>query len=254
MDTYINSMILDFKAKVQVGIQGNSYELLGKAFATFLYNKNTWTDLVAESSSGSLASPTSSFFRAGSIPNISFITDENNYYYTASVSENRNDIPAFMGAAIPGSSNTDSRRGIRDYADSYFTTLLTAGQSLGYSIVALLKQSTSLDFASNIGALPQLIGRGSGRSDIDGDAASYAALYNVVTQALIERANGFNLTHEPLAPLTSNLSAKIVKANGSIQNLTLNTQYTISSQLIMLDQAVLDSCEVGDQLVVDYNY
>lgn len=245
---YINSVIADFKAKVNVGTNGNGTELPGKSLVTFLYNIDNWNVAINPA-------VRTSFFRADAVANISLVSDENNWYFKGNVNSNTNDLPPNTGASIynkPG--QTDGRKGIKNHLDDFF-----AG-NLRYSVTALLELSlpntSAPGLAMNLNPLVELVGRESSRGDLQANAAGYAAVYNAIGTNLVDRASSFTLAkaiYEPNYPNLQDLKVSVVRASGSVVTLANGSDYSVlMPNGIKLNSAVAANLQPGDQVKVEY--
>lgn len=254
-DAYIQHVINDFKARVKVGTNGSSQELAGKSLVAFLYNLNRWGDPIK-------ANVRNNFFRSDAVANITFLSDENNWYTEPTINEQINDIPAVQGAAIHNKKNSyDNRKGIKNYLDEYFNELNPNG-GVSYSVTSFIQMNGRIEGvpsqSMNIGPLAGLIGRESSLADINGSAATYANVYRNIGDNLALRANAFNLTHniyEPLFPQLIDLNVNYVRADGSTATLSYGSDYTVMMPNgVVINESISNMAGVGDRVNVDYRY
>lgn len=245
-----NTLISDFKTKVNVGTNGSSRELAGKSLATFLFNQDVWV-------SNLNTAQRHSFFRRDAIPNISIFTDENNYFYNnMDPGEVYNDIPHKTGAQIPGGAGAiDSRKGIKNYLDDYFIANVNSAAEINYVVLAMLYLSSLGDRSKNVEQLVDAVGRGSLKAEISGDPDVYENVYKDVIDELIARASAIKLAHAFYEPgLPNTLSPNfVVKAKGN--TLLFGTDFTlIAPNYVILASDVLKTLAPADEVRVKYQY
>jgi hypothetical protein len=256
-NSYIDSLIASFKTSVNVGLQGSGSELLGKSLVTFMRDSSTWSTL---SNTGS-----HTFFRAGAVTNISFLTDENNFYRypnateTDAFAESKNDLPArssdavFSGVVsgnlnvfsigntlasiLPASitaafhQTTDDRMGLQNHLDSFFLGL-NPGAPLSYSVTTLLSSNPSAygipSKAQNLEKLREVVGRDSNGASIDAPASGYSSLYSNVLSQLVNRSYSFTLASPVHSGVPNPISVSLIKANGLEVVLASPTDFELS--------------------------
>jgi hypothetical protein len=255
--SHVDGIIADFKTKVNVGTRGSGMELPGKSLVSFLYNQNVYS--AAVNTSNRVA-----FFRSDAVANISFVTDENNWFFQDSnKAEASNDLPPTMNAVIYNHPTRalDSRKGIKDQMDQFFT-LSRPGQGLSYSVVALLHlQGTSNSIpglAMNINPLVELVGRESNRGDLLGNANQFAAVYEAIGENIVTRAGAVSLTqsiYEPTYPNLQDLRVSIVKTSGVVVSLSAGSDFTVLlPNGVSVNSTVLSQTQSGDQIRVSYRH
>jgi hypothetical protein len=262
-DRHISNLIADFKAKVNFGIKGSGSELLGKSLVSFLYNADTWNNNI---STNAVKNP---FFRPGATADISFLSDENNYFrypntvgaQDANVAYNpdKNDLPAVknqyvktgldssplmqaffeISSGISGTilstiwhNEQDTNMGIKDHLDLFFQSL-NPSMAPNYSVTSVVSSNTrAFDIPSraiNLAAVPGLVGRSSAMGLIEGSAQDYANLYNGVTQSLVNRAYQFTLSKPVYKADPSLVSVSIVRSNGIEVTLNSPADFSLSA-------------------------
>jgi hypothetical protein len=211
-----NLMISNFRTAVNFGIAGSGKELLGKSMVSFMKNVNTWTNVAG--STGQTA-----FFRPGSVANISFLSDENNYFRypnnltsdyengaPVAFSEGINDLPPQAGTAVlsgisasvasfflnPAASvqstmssiwhqQIDSRMGIKDHLDAHFRAL-NPGKALDYSVTSIVAPTPkAFGIPSRAQNLAPLVSL-IGRDSILGNIAGTAADYTSLYSTVMQ--------------------------------------------------------------------
>ncbi|MBC7397204.1 MAG: hypothetical protein H7333_07145 [Bdellovibrionales bacterium] len=250
MQVHIDAMIADFQAKAFVGTRGSGSELLGKSVVSFLYGLNQWGDKTETSAK-------SNFFRKDAVANISFLTDENNYFFDGAATEEvKSDLPSSGGVAIPGGKvgELDKRKGMKEYLDEYFAAL-NPGRAPTYSTTSILelsKAATALPgISTNLDQLPTIIGRESTKGDISGPAQAYTAVYQSIGDAIVLRATTFNLAH----PVTGTLQVKLRRTNGEALTLANEVDFTLHNPMVLsLNPSLLPRLQAGDRIEVSYNY
>jgi hypothetical protein len=254
---HIDAVIADFKQKVNVGVNGSGIELPGKSLVSFLYKLNQWGNTID-------TTKRVSFFRPDAVANISFVTDENNWFYRdPNKREDQNDLPPVQNASIYNSLTPaiDVRKGIKDHLDEFFT-LNRPGHGLSYSTVALLELEGSTTqvpgLATNINPLVELVGRESNRGSLQGTASSFAAVYYDIADSIINRANAFSLTksiYEPQFPSLQDLRVTLKRANAAPVVLSAGSDYQVlMPNGIVLQSAISAQTQVGDVLEVQYRH
>jgi hypothetical protein len=250
MRAHIDELIETFQQEVYVGTYGSGVELLGKSLVSFLYNQDQYAEVTH-------AENRTRFFRPDAVANITFLSDENNYFFQdPNADEEDNDLPAVSGMAVPGSKSgqIDQRKGIKEVLDEYFSAL-NPEKELSYSTTAFLditKSARALPGISvNLDALPALVGRESKRSDINGSAMAYTEVYQSIADALVLRATEFKLSR----PVVGEAAVYIRKANGVVTRLMLGRDYRLeSNQVLKLNPIVLPILSPGDWIDVTYRY
>lgn len=245
-----DAILEEFVQKVQVGVDGASKELLGKAVVTWLRDADKYTD-----------SPTGTrnpFFRGDAVSNISFVTDENNYFFKPDVTEELNDLPAFTGS-VAGGRGADQRKGLREHLDEYFLGLTGArsASALNYSVTSMLELSRSRDqspgLSVNLLELVTAVGRDSVKGDIKGTADEFAALYSKVGERLLIRARSVKLAHEWYGA-ASLVTLERIDGSG-LTILAQGTDFTlVEPNQLVLSEVLQATIRDGDKLAVDYRY
>ena len=248
MNDHINSLIEEFTNAADVGEHGDPTELLGKSLVSFLYDKPSWD----KPSHGR-----TNFFRKDAVANISFLTDENNYFFEGpDMDEGDNDLPYQTGIKIPGSKigAIDTRKGIKNYLDEFFAEL-SPGSAHNYSVTTILQVNSPSNvvpgISVNLSHLTKAVGRESKQSNIAGNIRDYTDVYNSIADAIVLRATTFTLAH----PVNEILQAELVHQNNGRQLLQLKTHFTLqSANVIVLEPAAKPLLQDGDQLEVTYRY
>jgi hypothetical protein len=248
MNDHINSVIEEFTNAADVGEHGDPTELLGKSLVSFLYDKPTWD----KPSRGR-----TNFFRKDAVANISFLTDENNYFFEGpDMDEGDNDLPYQTGIKIPGSKSgvVDTRKGIKNYLDEFFAEL-SPGSAHNYSVTTILQVNSPSNvvpgISVNLSRLTKAVGRESKQSNIAGNISDYTDVYNSIADAIVLRATTFTLTR----PVNEILQAELVHQNGGRQLLQLKTHFTLqSANVVVLEPAAKGLIQDGDQLEITYRY
>lgn len=254
---HVDSIIADFKVKVNVGTRGSGMELPGKSLVAFLYNQNSYSASIN-------SAQRVSFFRSDAVANVSFVTDENNWFFQDSnKAESSNDLPPTTQAVIYNhpAKALDSRTGIKNHLDQFFT-LTRPGQGLSYSVVALVQlQGTSTSIpglAMNVNPLVELVGRESNRGDLLGNANQFAAVYEEIGENIVTRAGAVSLSqhiYEPNYPNLQDLRVSVVRSNGTTVSLNSGSDFTVLlPNGISVKAEVLSSTQSGDQIRVVYRH
>jgi hypothetical protein len=247
--THIDSLIESFQEEIYVGTYGSGVELLGKSLVSFLFNQDTYREVTNTESR-------TSFFRKDAVANISFLSDENNYFYQDSeAAEEDNDLPNTKGVAIPGhkAAAKDMRIGIKDYLDQYFS-LLNPGKSPSYSVTTILDIYQSADtlpgIAVNLKNLPSVVGRESKEANINGSAEEYTEVYQSIADAIVLRASEFKLSRLAAGDIT----VRLRRLNGDLIRLSGATDYMLEDQQVLkLNPRILPVLKVGDKVEVTYS-
>ncbi len=250
MQAHTDALISEFETKVYVGTRGNANELLGKSVVSFLYGINEWGQSTENS-------PKSNFFRRDAVANISFVSDENNYYFEGPTTEEvKNDLPYAQNARIPGASTEqlDPRKGLKEYLDEYFATI-NPGRAATYSTTSILELSLPVEalpgIAANLNQLPSAVGRESTKSDISGPAQAYTQVYQSIADAIVLRATTFTLTF----PMHTGLQVQLRHVNGQVLKLNEVADFTLqTSTILTLNPKILPQLQAGDRIEVTYNY
>lgn len=257
---HIMNVIANFKSKANVGTAGSGTELGVKSMVAFLYDLDKWVSEFPLAGNASLKR--NSFFRTGSVANVSFLSDENNFFFQPDISAAENDLPAYANEAIPGSATVDPRLGAKEYLD-YFFKGSNQDQPLTYSVTSIIELSqpthTVPGLALNLFDLPGKVGRESSRGDIRGGADEYAALYDKVGQGIIYRFDTFSTKseiYEPKYPSVEHLKVTLqhaAEAGGGVRELFPGVDYDFAAPNgITVKKAVSDTFVVGDSLQVEY--
>ncbi|MCM2323074.1 MAG: hypothetical protein NDJ90_07405 [Oligoflexia bacterium] len=253
---HANAIIQDFITKVKVGEAGSGAERAGKSLVSFLYDAPQWSTPLATTT-------LNSFFRQDATANISFITDESNWFrFAGSLSDEANDLPHRKGATTP-QGTVDNRKGIQDYLDDYFSALNSKAASvLNYTITSLLHVTlgtgTFPGLAQNLSLLTSSVGRGSVMGDILGDANAFTALYEQTGQNVLSQAKSAKLAHafyEPNYPDSVTMTVTLVRASGARVALVYKTDFTlVAPNGVLFSQALAESFAAGDTIEIDYGY
>lgn len=253
MQAYIDNLINEFKAQVNVGISGSGTELLGKSLVSFMYMLSKWSDDYS-------ASNMNKFFRADAATNISVLTDENNWFLSNSVSEASNDLPASTGDVYDSVKGLkDARKGLKQRLDEFFSAL-RPGQGVSYSVTSFInlsypttpKSTNGAALAQNFNLLSKAVGRESASVDIAGSSNSYADHYQSIAEGLVQRASSFhvkNAIHDP-----ANVKVTLVKSTGQRAQLTKNEFSVLLPSDVSLSASIVNSVQPGDKVVIDYGY
>ena len=221
---HINSLISEFKQNVYVGTDGSSAELLGKSLVSFLNETNH-----------------SAFFRKDAVANISFITDENNYY--------------FDGPSTPESKNDLSASVIKENLDGFFKNL-NPDRELSYSTTSILQLNSAPSLipgiSVNLSELASAVGRESKQSNIAGSTKSYTDVYQSIADAIVLRATVFTLAH----PFEQNqIKVQLVRKNNEKINLLFLKDFILqSSNTLTLNPSVVPLLTGDAQIEVTYRY
>jgi hypothetical protein len=250
MQTHIDSLIEEFEEKIYVGVYGSGQELPGKSLVSFLYGLPQWGDRVEQGQK-------SSFFRKDAVANISFLTDENNFFFDgAATDENVNDLPYSVGAAIPDAKNgeKDARKGLKQYIDEYFSSV-NPGRAPTYSVTSLIELNRPVDtipgLAVNLDQLPASVGRESTKADISGAVETYTQVYQSIADAIVLRASSFTLARA----VAGDLNVRIRHAGGNTVSLVANRDFSLQSgNVLTLNPRVLPILKAGDFVDVTYRY
>ncbi|MCM2276472.1 MAG: hypothetical protein NDJ89_00155 [Oligoflexia bacterium] len=254
--SHTQTVIQEFVTKVRVGESGNGAERPGKSLVTFLHDADQWSTSIS-------TAKRNAFFRADAAANISFITDESNWFrYSDSPIDDYNDLPHAQNALTP-LNTTDPRKGIRDYLDQFFSALNgKAASQQNYTITSLLHLSlgsnTFPGLALNLFNLTNEVGRGSAMGDILGSASAFTSLYNQIGAGLLKQVKSIQLQHpfhEPGLPDTVTLTVTLVRASGERVALDYGTDFTLEApQSVLFTQAASQKFEAGDQLEISYSF
>lgn len=251
MAKHVDSLISTFQEEIFVGTYGSGVELVGKSLVSFLFNQKEFGQVTNTENR-------SDFFRKDAVANITFLSDENNYFFQdPEAEESENDLPHVKGAAIPGSKTAtsaqkfDSRLGIKDYLDMYFEAL-NPGKAASYSVTSFLdiyrSESSLPGISVSLNSLPSVVGRESKVANINGTADEYTEVYQSVADALVLRASEFKLAYRALGEV----SVFLRRTSGESIRLAPGEFRIEDAQVIKLDPRVLPKLKVGDQVVVTY--
>ncbi len=257
MQAHIDALIADFVVKINVGTAGSGRELLMKSLVTSLF------DLDSYPTSGAVSEVVkNSFFRPGAFANISFVTDENNWYQPDAITESINDLPPAMYAVYDTVNNLqDTRKGAKEYLDGFFSDL-NPNQSLSYSVTTLLELglvysplASAINTAKNFLPFSDMIGRGSSKGNLELSDVAYTEAYSSVAQNILQRAYQFSLRSSVYAPSAQTIQVTLVKASGQRVSLSYGTQFSmISGTGLSLSQSIVDAAVVGDKIEISYQH
>ena len=241
-----------------IGTNGSGNELVGKSIVSYLYSLSKWSETINTGAH-------TSFFRSDAVANISILTDENNWFYNNPEQiETMNDLPAIQNSPIYNSRNgaIDTRKGIKNYLDNFFSAVQPS-HGLSYSITSFLEvtqpATTIPGLAMNLTSLNTLVGRESAKSDIEGNADSFANVYHGLADSIVSRASALNLVHtiyEPLFPsVIADLEVSIVKPDQTKIILSYGSNYSVLlPNGILINQATSNTTSSGDHFEVHYRY
>lgn len=251
MHAHIDALIREFQEKVYVGTYGSGTELVGKSLVSFLYGINQWGDSTEQGRK-------TSFFRKDAVANISFLTDENNYFFEGyeKTEEPDNDLPYVSGIAIPEAKNgeRDTRKGVKEYIEEFFASV-NPGRAPTYSVTSLIELSRSTEtlpgLSVNFDSLPSVVGRESTKADISGPVETYTQVYQSIADAIVLRATVFTLAHK----VDGDLRVRLRRLNGETIPLTANKDFTLQvGNVLTLNPSVLPLLRGGDVIDVTYRY
>ena len=257
MQAHIDALIADFVVKINVGTAGSGKELLMKSLVTSLY------DLDAYPASGAVSElAKNSFFRPGAFANISFVTDENNWFQPDALTEEINDLPPTIYAVYDMVNNLqDTRKGAKEYLDSFFG-ILNPNQQLSYSVTTLLELAltyspvaNAINPAQNLLPFSDLIGRGSSKGNLELSDVAYTEAYSSVGQNILQRAYQFSLRSSVYTPSAQTIRVTWVKASGQRVALSYGSQFSmISATGLSVSQSIVDAAVVGDKVEITYQH